>query len=110
MIVGLIAQGLENANVVIQALGPTLGQRPLNLPGALPDLILELHNANGTLLTSNDNWQDTEKPQIQTLGFAPPSTTESVTVATLAPVNYTAVVRGKNNTAGIALVEVYESQ
>ena len=58
MIVGVIVQGPENANVVIRALGPTLGQPPISLPGALPDPILELHNANGTLITSNDNWQD----------------------------------------------------
>ena len=110
MIVGVIVQGPENANVVIRALGPTLGQPPINLPGALPDPILELHDANGNLITSNDNWQDSQKPQIQALGFAPPNATESVIVAPLVPANYTAVVRGKNNTTGVALVEVYESE
>jgi hypothetical protein len=109
MIVGLIVQGPENGNVVIRALGPTLGQPPINLPGTLADPILELHNANGTLVTSNDNWQDSQKPLIQALGFALPNVSESVIVATLTPANYSAVVRGKNNTTGIALVEVYES-
>jgi hypothetical protein len=110
MIVGVIVQGPENANVVIRALGPTLGQPPISLPGALPDPILELRNAIGTLITSNDNWQDSQKPQIQALAFAPPNATESVIVAPLVPANYTAVVRGKNNTTGIALVEVYQSE
>jgi hypothetical protein len=31
-------------------------------------------------------------------------------VASLAPGNYTAIVRGKNNTTGVGLVEVYELQ
>lgn len=107
---GVIVQGPENAKVVIQALGPTLGQPPINLPGTLPDPILELHNGNGTLLASNDNWQDSQRPQIQALAVAPPNATESVIVTTLVPADYTAVVRGKNNSAGIALVEVYESK
>ena len=107
---GVIVQGPENAKVVIRALGPTLGQPPINLPGTLPHPILELHNGNGTLLASNDNWQDSQKPQIQALAVAPPNATESVIVTTLVPADYTAVVRGKNNSAGIALVEVYESK
>lgn len=32
---------------------------------------------------------------------------ESAIVATLEPGNYTAIIRGQNNTAGVALVEVY---
>jgi len=110
MIVGVIEQGPENATVVIRALGPTLGQPPINLPEALSDPILELHNANGTLITSNDNWQDSQKPQIQALAFAPPNATESAIVANLSPASYTAVVRGKNTTTGVALVEVYQSE
>jgi hypothetical protein len=40
----------------------------------------------------------------------PTNDLESALVATLAPGNYTAIVRGKNNTTGVGLVEAYNLQ
>jgi len=40
-------------------------------------------------------------------GLPPASDLESATVTSLAPGNYTAIVLEKNNTSGIALIEVY---
>ena len=56
MIGGFIINGSTSKKVMLRALGPTLGQSPFNISGALPDPVLELHAANGTLITSNNNW------------------------------------------------------
>jgi len=76
--------------------------------GVLADPTLELHNGSGALIASNDNWKDTQQAAIMATGKAPPNDSESAILQTLAPGNYTAIVRGKNNTTGVALVEVYD--
>ncbi|MDP9253653.1 MAG: hypothetical protein M3O66_01735, partial [Verrucomicrobiota bacterium] len=66
-------------------------------------------NANGTVLQSNDNWQ--QGPNAQTIsndGLAPTNPRESALLATLNPSSYTAIVRGVNGETGTALVEVYD--
>ena len=71
--------------------------------------MLELHGPPGFVTIINDNWRDGNcfggfiDP-----GFAPPNVLESAICATLNPGAYTAIVRGKNNTSGVALVEVYD--
>jgi hypothetical protein len=76
----------------------------------LADPTLELHNANGALITSNDNWKDTQQAEIQATGIAPLNDAESAIVATVSPGDYTAIVTGKNSSTGIGLVEVYKLQ
>jgi hypothetical protein len=70
--------------------------------------VLELHGPDGSLITSNDNWQDTQQTQIQDSTLAPANDLEAAIVATLLPANYTAVLRGRNGTTGIGLVEMYD--
>ena len=106
MIAGVIVQ-YHNKRIIVRALGPTLGQPPFNVPGSLPDPILEIHDANGGLLVSNDDWRDTQDLAIIATGLAPTNDLESAIVATCTPGNYTAIVRGFNNATGNALVEVY---
>ncbi len=86
--------------------GPSLGRRPANLSGVLADPVLELHDANGNV-QMNDNWRDTQETEISATMIAPVDAKEPAILATLAPGRYTAIVRGKNNTTGIGLVEVY---
>jgi hypothetical protein len=107
MIGGVIAGGNGGADtrVLIRAIGPSLTNA--GIAGALQDPILELRNANGTLLRENDNWQAEQQSDIEATTIPPSNPAESAIVATLTPGNYTAVVRGKNNTTGVALVEVY---
>jgi hypothetical protein len=62
------------------------------------------------LIASNNNWKDTQQSDIQASGYAPPNNLESAVIQTLTPGNYTAIVRGLNNTSGVALVEVYTLQ
>ena len=68
---------------------------------------MELHDSNGATLATNDNWQDTQKTQIEQTGIPPGSAKESAIVSSLPPGGYTAIVRGVNNGVGNAVVEVY---
>ncbi|HTG29577.1 MAG TPA: PQQ-dependent sugar dehydrogenase [Methylomirabilota bacterium] len=96
--------------IAVRALGPTL-QR-FGIANPLPDPRLELHNANGALLTSNDNWQSdaSQAALITGYGLAPPNSLESAIAISLAPGPYTAIVTGKNNQTGIGLIEIYDEQ
>ena len=105
MIGGLIISGASSEDVIVRAIGPSLTQ--YGVANALADPMLELHDSNGALIVSNDNWKDTQQTEIQATGLAPSYDAESAIVRTLSPGNYTAIVRGKNNTTGVALVEVY---
>ena len=102
MIGGLIVLGADPQNVIVRAMGPSLP-----LPGNLADPILELHDGNGALVVSNDNWRSDQEAEITATGLPPANDAESAIVRTLMPGNYTAIVSGKNGTNGIALVEAY---
>src|SRR5205807_302356 len=115
MIGGFIVQGTTPKSVILRAIGPELSQ--YGVPNPLADPTLELHNGNGALIASNDNWQTTviggiitsnQVSAIQNSGHAPTQPGESAIIATLPPGNYTAIVRGRNNSIGVALVEVYD--
>lgn len=105
MIGGLIILGEADTDVLVRAIGPTLANAGVD--GALEDPILELHDANGSLIVSNDDWKTTQQTEIEATGLAPTDDRESAILRTLAPDSYTAIVRGKNDTSGVALVEVY---
>jgi|GEM_PF-6022038 len=107
LIGGFILTGSDSKQVIIRALGPSLGAN--GMPGALADTVLDLYDASGHLLASNDNWKDAQQAQIQNTGVAPSDALESAIVATLSGNSaYTAVVRGANGGTGIGLVEVYD--
>ena len=99
---GLIVLGQGPLRVIVRAIGPSLP-----LPGALGNPTLELHDGDGALIASNDNWRTDQEAEIIATGIPPSSDLESAIVKNLAPGNYTAIVRGVNNTIGIALVEAY---
>ena len=102
MIGGFILIGSSAEDVLVRAIGPSLP-----LVGKLADPTLELFDGNGVLLASNDDWRDTQEAEIMATMMAPSNEAESAIVATLAPSLYTAIVRGANDTTGVALVEVY---
>jgi hypothetical protein len=114
---GIIITGFDAHKIIIRALGPTLTQ--FGVAGALANPTLELHDGSGTLIASNDDWQTTQiggvivadqVSDIQNSGYAPPNAAECAIIATLAAGNYTAIVRGNNNTTGVAIVEAYQLQ
>ena len=105
MIAGVIVGGSGSQKMIVRALGPTLSN--FGVANALADPTLELRDINGNLIKSNDNWRSTQQAEIIATGLQPPNDAESAIVATLAPSNYTMIVRGVNSTTGVALVEVY---
>ena len=105
MIGGFIIQGSATQKVLVRGLGPTL--TGFGVTGALADPTLELRDANGNLIDSNDNWKSTNQTAIMATGLQPPNDLESAILRVLNAGKYTAIVQGANSTTGVALVEVY---
>jgi len=102
LIGGLIVLGQDPLRVIVRAIGPSL---PVS--GALADPTLELRDGNGGLLAFNDNWRSDQEAEIIATTVQPPNDLESAIVRNLPPGTYTAIVRGVNNSTGIATVEAY---
>ena len=107
LIGGFIIDGHDPQRVAIRAIGPSL--KNFGISDALADTTLDIYRGS-QLILSNDNWKTNSAQDQQTLqanGLAPSSDKEAAIVTILDPGSYSAVVRGKNNTTGVALVEVY---
>jgi len=109
MIGGFTLGGNNNpTRMAVRALGPSL--TAFGLSSVLADPTLELHNANGTIMVSNDDWQSdpVSAAQLTANGLGLPDPKESGIFTSLAPPGqFTAIVAGKNGGIGIALVEIY---
>jgi hypothetical protein len=103
---GFIITGTAPKHVLLRAIGPSLAQA--GLPNALADTVLTLHGPTGFTTITNDNWRDTQEVAILATGIAPTNNLESAIDVTLNPGAYTGIVRGKDRTTGVALVEVYD--
>lgn len=101
----ILGNGTGTTNVLIRALGPSLTAQGVS--NALADPTLELHDANGALLATNDNWKDSQEAEIEGTGIAPTNDLESAIITTLPATANTVIVAGKNGLTGVALVEVY---
>lgn len=101
---GTIVLGQTSQKVIVRAIGPSL-----NLPGKMADPTLELRDGNGALVAANDNWRSSQEVDIIASAVPPSNELESAIVATLSGngSNHTVIVRGANNSTGIAVVEVY---
>jgi YVTN family beta-propeller protein len=105
MIGGFVIGGGQPTKVIVRAIGPSLGTH--GVAGALADTTLALHDGNGTKFAENDDWQSDQAPDIIASTVPPTDPREAAIVRTLLPGGYTPIVRGKNDTSGVALVEVY---
>jgi len=112
---GFIVEGTETKKIVLRAIGPGLAQ--YGIPNPLANPRLELYNAAGALIGSNDNWGTTiiggvitsdQVAAITASGYAPSDSRESAMIVNLPPGNYTAIMRGIGNMTGVGLVEVYD--
>jgi hypothetical protein len=94
--------------IVIRGLGPSLAA--VGVPNTLQNPTLELHNGDGILLYTNNDWQDnpTNAAEVAAAGLAPGDTRESAIAVTLPPGTYTAILAGLNGTSGNAIVEIYD--
>jgi cobyrinic acid a,c-diamide synthase len=105
LIAGTIVVGPNPRKVIVRAIGPSL---PIN--GALADPTVELRDSNGGLVAANDNWEESPNKQAIIDSSIPPSDPKEAAIVQALPGNnasYTAIVRGVNDTTGIAVVEVY---
>ncbi len=104
---GFIITGGGNKRVLIRGLGPSLDGAGVD--GALADPLIALHSiATGEILMSNDNWKNNQQDEIAATGLAPANDLEAALVITLAPGAYTVIERGKLETTGIGLLEIYD--
>jgi hypothetical protein len=102
LIGGFIIRGSEQKKVILRGIGPSL-----NVPGKLDDPVIQLFNSSNVNIAGNDDWK-TNQQEVQDTGLAPSNDRESAIVITLDPGAYTVVMRGKNNSSGIGVVEVYD--
>ncbi len=114
LIAGFVIGGTSAKQIMIRAVGPTLGL--FGVGGALADPKLELFASGSTAaISSNDNWGTAANaPQVAASAAAVGAfalaleSKDAVLLATLPPGSYTAQVSGVNATTGAALVEIYE--
>lgn len=104
MIGGFII-GNQTSQVLVRGIGPSL--TALGVTGALADPMLELHDGNGALLASNDNWRSDQEAEIEATTIPPTDDLESAILRTLAPGAYTVILRGVSDATGVGLVEAY---
>jgi hypothetical protein len=105
LIGGFIITGTTPKQVIVRAIGPSLGA--FGVVGALADPVLELHLPDSSVVT-NDNWRSTQEQEIIDSNLAPTDDLESAILATLPPGSYTAIVSGNNGGTGVGLVEAYD--
>jgi len=106
LIGGIILRGDAAQSVVVRAIGPDLADA--GVAGALQDPTLDLYDSDGTLIVSNDDWRSDQEAEISASGLAPNDDRDAAILVTLLPTSYTAIVRGKNDSTGIGLVEFYK--
>jgi hypothetical protein len=107
MIAGFIVTGNVSKPVLLRGMGPSLAA--FGITDVLLDPVLELRGPNGALIMRNNNWKDDQRSQIEGTIFEPTDDRESVILATVPAANYTAILTGNNNTTGIGIVEVYDT-
>jgi hypothetical protein len=105
MIGGFIVTGNEAKRVIVRGIGPSMTS--MGVPGVVTDPILRLFGPTGAPIGVNDNWQDTQRVEIEATGLSPQNLRESAIVATLQPAAYTASVAGMDGD-GVGLIEVYD--
>lgn len=112
LIGGFIVYGSGQKKIAVRAMGPSIP-----VAGKLSDPMVELHDATGAKVASNDNWKTTQQgplitndqvAAIQASGLAPANDLESALIVTISPGAYTVVVQGVNNGTGVGLMEIYD--
>ena len=106
MIGGFIITGDDAKRVIIRGIGPSLTAE--GVPGVVNDPILRLFGPSGFEFAMNDNWRDTQQPEVEASSIPPRDERESAIVATLVPSVYTASLADVNGASGVGLVEVYD--
>lgn len=109
VIVGVIIGGKDYCHVVFRAIGPELNG--FNLSPVLQHPVLSIYDGKGNLIVSQSSYLENtpaDNQEIANAGLTPRNVNECAVIRNLAPGNYTAVIRGANNTEGFALAEIYK--
>jgi hypothetical protein len=106
----ILGAGSNNSRIALRGIGPSLSQFGLN--NVLADPTLELHDANGATLVSNDDWNDNpvSAALLTANGLAPQDSRESGIFIAMPAGQFTAILAGKNGGVGVGLVEIYNLQ
>jgi hypothetical protein len=110
MIAGFIIQN-GPVKAVVRAIGPSLAA--FGITNALPDTTLQIRDPNGNIVVENDNWKvrssdgSSQQAEMEATQLQPTNDLEAALVTTLQPGQYTAQVRGKPESTGIGVVQVY---
>jgi hypothetical protein len=113
-----VVGGNAPKNVLVRAIGPTLGLAPFNIGGVMADPRLSVYSGQ-TVLASNDNWGmqsggvtaaalTAAFDSVGAFRIGDPASRDAALLLTLNPGNYTAVVSSANGGAGLLITEVYE--
>jgi hypothetical protein len=106
LIGGFIVGGRTTKQIIVRALGPSLGASGLDV---LNDPAVELHGSDGQVIAANDDWAEgAQQNDIVATGLQPTDPREAALIATIPAGNYTAIVQGADGGAGVGLVEVYD--
>lgn len=110
LIAGFVVGGTGpiGTSILVRALGPSLTD--FGVTNALPDPVIEVRDASGVLLGSNNNWKDTQEEAITNSHLAPSNDKEAAILIPLHGGAFTAIVGSATGAPGIALVEVYNLQ
>jgi sugar lactone lactonase YvrE len=103
-IAGFVISGSSPKQVFVRGLGPSLGD--FQIANALQDPTLDLHDSTGDLIASNDDWQSATNSDQIPISLQPSDSREPAILATLPPGSFTAVLRGKNGSSGVGLIEI----
>lgn len=106
LISGVIIRGGNPQRILFRAIGPDL-ESERGVAGALQDPTLDVRDENGAPLGFNDDWRSDQETEIAETGLAPHDDRDAAFLQTLSAGNYTAITRGKADTAGVALGEIY---
>ena len=113
MIPGFVIEGNESVQVLVRGAGPTLATL-FGVAGVLDDPVIEVYDSGGVQIAINDDWETTValqalKDAITTAGAfdLDPGSKDAAVLLTLSPGSYTAHIKGKGTSIGVALLEVY---
>jgi sugar lactone lactonase YvrE len=98
-------EGPVGTSIFVRALGPSLAA--FGIANPLPDPVIELRNASGTLLASNNDWKDTQQGAISLTTLAPTNDRESAILTSLHGGAFTAIVGSATGAPGTVVLEVY---
>jgi hypothetical protein len=108
-VTGFVIGGTQPKAILVRVAGPSLGN--FGVTGAIANPQLSVVSG-GTVVATNDDWGN--KPEIQQAwvknGAFPFATnsTDAAVIVVLNPGPYSVVASGVNNSAGVALTEIYE--